>query len=62
MAALCEVDDIAEVTERARAMGARVALEPREGPIGLAQRDRDARGGRNRALAAETRPCVHRIG
>ena len=29
-----EVHDIGEVTERARALGARVALEPREGPAG----------------------------
>ena len=29
-----EVQDIAEVTERARQMGARVALDPREGPVG----------------------------
>jgi uncharacterized protein len=29
-----EVPDIAEVTERARALGASVLLEPREGPAG----------------------------
>jgi uncharacterized protein len=29
-----EVEDIAESTDRARLMGARIALEPREGPIG----------------------------
>jgi predicted enzyme related to lactoylglutathione lyase len=29
-----EVDDIARTTERARALGANVALEPREGPAG----------------------------
>jgi hypothetical protein len=29
-----EVADIAEATERARGLGARVALEPREGPAG----------------------------
>jgi hypothetical protein len=29
-----EVDDIARVTERARELGASVALEPREGPAG----------------------------
>ncbi len=29
-----EVDDIARATERARALGAGVALEPREGPAG----------------------------
>jgi predicted enzyme related to lactoylglutathione lyase len=29
-----EVGDVAEVTDRARLMGARVALEPREGPLG----------------------------
>jgi predicted enzyme related to lactoylglutathione lyase len=29
-----EVDDIAITTERARALGARIALEPREGPAG----------------------------
>jgi uncharacterized protein len=29
-----EVADLLEVTERARALGAAVALEPREGPVG----------------------------
>jgi predicted enzyme related to lactoylglutathione lyase len=29
-----EVDDIAVTTERARALGANIALEPREGPAG----------------------------
>jgi len=29
-----EVDDVVEATERARALGSRVALEPREGPLG----------------------------
>jgi len=29
-----EVNDVGEVTERARALGASVALEPREGPAG----------------------------
>ena len=29
-----EVEDLSEATERARELGARVALEPREGPAG----------------------------
>lgn len=29
-----EVDDLGEATERARALGAQVSLEPREGPAG----------------------------
>jgi predicted enzyme related to lactoylglutathione lyase len=29
-----EVDDVAEATDRARVLGARVMLEPREGPAG----------------------------
>ena len=48
-----EVGDIFAVTERARALGAAVTVEPREGPTGLAQLDRRAGGRRGRALAAQ---------
>jgi uncharacterized protein len=34
VAAYVEVADLAEVIERAHALGAAVALEPREGPVG----------------------------